>query len=258
MLNLQPRFHSPGLTRGLIVHEGIAAFYKSKDAFGIWCQETPAKVRAHLAAVPSDLQTKHEDEISNALDCVLRYAEWAPKNDDFVMKETNLKLVLAINEIPFQMEADGIARREDNTFWLHEIKTATQPMNETIVEMDPQLTTYLWLLDEAGYNMTGIIYTQIPTKILKSGPYAGQEVIRYYLHRTPEQIQAFYLETVRQVFDMLIIETPDGKEGPRIYRSPDRECTWGCQYYGLCRIESQGGDAEEYKKQIYVERELDR
>lgn len=222
------------LWRGIIAHDGFAA-YHSGEAVD-WISTKTAELQSQLDLVPSDKREKYEKEACMALECVGRYAKWAQINDDFEVLKSQVQHRVDLGSCIFQIEVDAIVRREGK-LWLQEYKTAKRPLNEDIVEMDPQLTTYLHFLSEALKEpVIGAIYTQIPLQVMKSGPYAGKEVVRYYLHRTPGQIQLFLEETMKQIHDMTT--------NPSVYRSPTRDCGWGCHYVELCQVEAQGGDAD--------------
>lgn len=235
--------------RGSMAHEGFQAFYERRAAD--WLHDKMGEVNAFLMNVPSDLREGYEQEAANALECVSRYAKWAMANDDFTVEKSHATHVVDLAEYGltgnFQIEVDGIVRRADK-LWLLEYKTCKRPLNEDIVEIDMQLTAYLHFLAKALKEpVIGAIYTQIPTSVLKTGTYAGKEVVRYYLHRTEEQQYNFMCETLDQVHDML--------NAPRIYRDPRMECGWDCIYYELCRLESQGGDVAAIRESEFERKE---
>jgi hypothetical protein len=230
------------MARGSLVHKGINAFYAGE--LRDWMEGTIPQIKAQLEKVPSNEREDYEEELALALEALPRYVKWARVNDDYTVKQSELKAKVAmpapLEQHEFQFEVDAVVQRPDGTIWIQEYKTAKVPLHESIVELDPQISAYVTMLPQVlEHEVTGLIYTQIPLKTLKSGPYGGMDVVRYYLHRTPDQIARFFEEVMLQTADMV---------DAHIYRSPDMRCSWDCHFEQLCRIESQGGDADALRR----------
>ena len=132
---------------------------------------------------------------------------------DTVFKSTRLKKVMGCKEFKFKKSID---------------------LN--IVEMNLQLSVYLWALSEKYPGMKEyqahytVLRKQMPGPRVKADLFGSESVTR-----TPQQIAQWKQDTARAALDML---------DAAIYPNPMDSCSWDCDFRNPCMLRGEDEDLE--------------
>jgi hypothetical protein len=187
---------------------------------------------------------------------LVRYFDWSEQNRD------NFKIIKSEQEfqIEFEVPHYTLTRKEFNKpgetwnsdhdsivlvgfidgivedrgqLWLLENKFYKR-MDNSPLDLDPQVSIYLLAANLLGYPVQGVIYNIVrvaDTKIAVTEP-----VVRRRLHRSLEGLDHIQEEIMRQVDRMIAYQ-----QGGIPYRNPTKDCHWDCPFYSACLLLTDDG-----------------
>lgn len=248
---LEPRRGGEALALGSLVHNVLEQYYHLVP--GDRTVKRMEKIAATLCngATLKQLDTA-DRQLAEAM-CI-GYAAWAKTAD----KEIGLRDCFPEQMFRLPLVPDGsilVSGRIDlpfkskvmkKTMGMREFKTAGQ-MKHNVVEMNLQLTVYLWAMRELypGFKRYEAHYTQLrkqmPGPRVKADLFASEAIAR-----TDEEIEQWKLDTANIAMDML---------DAAIYPTPDDSCSWGCDFQKACLERGNPGDLKHILKSEYQTKE---
>jgi hypothetical protein len=199
-------------------------------ALGVWHVEQNADkaMQAGWDKWAAEGQIDGEDWVllENALN---RYFVWSTENDTFKLLEAEKKFDISyiVEDKPVVLTGfiDGVVE-EDKRLWLLENKFYKR-MNDSGLEMDQQVSTYLLAAHTLYPKVEGVIYNMVrvaDTKIAVTEP-----VVRKRIYRNPAGLKRIESEMLSQIKEMMSY-----MKGGEPYRSATKDCSWDCSFYGAC------------------------
>lgn len=306
----EPTKSNVNLAFGIAIHKGLEAYYDPV----LWHHPYSAKATRAVLAFTDDLSEQYkaanqarelsdeewkecEELIELGQGMLRHYAQWAPQQDKGwtpVAVEQRFQVPVprfdggplitkndregTLHPVVYQVRLDLVVRDADGNLRLVDHKTAIRFDDLTHLELDTQLSSYLW----AYYAFTGevpkaVIYNQLakrvpqPPKILKSGlpskdksqattyemyldtltrlgldtgPYEG---ILDFL--AAQQDNYFRRTHITRTLDELALqeryirdESIDMASDPAIYPNPSLFHCRGCDFLVPCMVRNEGGD----------------
>jgi len=274
---------------GSAVHVGLDAHHHGNDpveAFLKWANETIEDVALSLSQ-----ETEWSDQVDLGKSILTRYVDYSQAHDhwEVVAVETTLQARLPRTHTYLVGTVDLLVRQRDGKLWVVDNKTCKSFVDPMDVELDDQMTSYLWLVEQNyGERPGGAIYNELRKKIpatpyeLKNGGLSKSKSI----DTTPEVYLAAVLEHGLDPMDYVDMfqklehndffrRTPIMRTRPEIeafaedlaeisreirkclsgnayvYGSFSRNCSWGCDFLPLCRAAKMLGDVESLKQVMY-------
>lgn len=275
---------------GRLVHYAIAAHYRGEDglqALNYWLNE---KVPGSERRTMSYEEREDLRELSNlAFGMFDGYYLFARERDDF-------SEVVAVEE-PINLRIPGtrgrlvgtldLLVRRGRRLWVVDHKTLQQFASPEHLELDDQMTAYLWCVyQKYGEMPAGAIYNQLRKKlpaqpqVLKKGGLSKDKGVdtTYAIYRQAIIDNGFNLEEYGDILDALyhsnkFFNRDIIARGPNelrnfgdflsaeyrdmtskrtvLYPHATRDCVWMCSYRSLCRSDMEGGDTESLKEVLY-------
>jgi len=243
---LEPKVPSRKLHLGTLVHEALAYYYtprktpNKEEALIFYNQRAQEElIRLQL---PQEMYQEFEKDKELGYNMLKYYfEEFAPANDDFkvlsIEQEVSARIKTPKNtssHILFGGRVDGIIQhRGQNLIFEH--KTAASLDTNNLI-LDEQMSAYMWVCNQMGYQIDGILYNIIrkvnPYSPRSKPPYVYREII--YRNHLELENQG------RQLYQ----EAQDIRSCKNFYRNPSRDCNWKCAYRNLCMAEIDGSDIQ--------------
>jgi hypothetical protein len=278
---------------GTAVHYGLEQYYRDgKDPWVATQEWLDMKLpELHLEDMWPEERAKFNDTTDLMASILVGYVPFAQAHDDFeiVAVEENLEIHIPGTRVKLGGKVDVLTRRgPKRQLWPMDHKTAAQYVDISVLEMDDQMTAYLWLVWQVhGELPGGALYNELKKKIpaqpepLVNGSLSKKKNVdttyEIYLtaiknnHLNPVDYEdileflrnkpdGFYRReaVARTKYELehfagnLIPEARamSSKNTP-LYPSPTRDCSWDCQYRDLCLCETTGGDLESLIESLY-------
>lgn len=304
--NLESVKMNKHLAFGIAVHVGLEHFYDPEG----W--DFPVEVRtAKAISAFVDENNRQRDAESKALggldderiqeyaereelgtNMLAGYGKWAESRDNFrpvaveqkfripIPTEDGGLLVVDGRPVLYQVRLDLLVEDDDGYYWIGDHKTAGKEDNLTFLELDTQLSSYVWAASlYYGEMMRGFIYNELfkrypePPNVLKSGklsqdkrqnttyelyleaieahgldpaPYDGmldylREQPNTYFRRTQQHRSAREL-AVQGTY--VLDEARDMYDDPAIYPNTHKFNCNSCDFLAPSIVASEGGDVE--------------
>jgi len=238
---------SRGQMVGSVGHAALGMWYKML-ADGADPNDAEAESINSASEKLMEYEEQHGYEMPDIWDdtsvVLLRYYDWALKNDDFKLAYTGdvpmveYEFELKVGEFTLIGYIDGIVERNNGTLWVLEHK-----FNKTVqtghLDLDPQVSIYMMAARALGLDVRGALYNVVRTTI--KGKAENEPVVRLPVYRNNEGLEQIIRELVVQMEDMKAFHE-DG--GIRAYRTPTRDCSWDCGFYGACLAINDDGNPE--------------
>lgn len=232
---------SLGLVRGSVGHETLASWYLDLD------DEKALQVASNKLAEYEDLLDRDLNDEWDLIALVLqRYFHWARENDNFEVVTTEEEFELQLDENTIIGFIDGIVKKSDNSIWLLEHKFQKQARTSHL-NLDPQVSIYLWAARKMGYDVRGVFYNVI--RMAKGGIAEREPTKRLSVFRNNEGLVYIEKEVSMQMHEMNKFHTTDVP----VYRNPTRDCSWDCGFYDACLALNDDGQAKSVLDLIPVE-----
>ena len=207
--------------------------------------------------------------------------------------DSELNEIIKINDdLNFEFIIDLIVEEHDG-LWLWDHKTVKTFMDSDFMLLDAQLARYFYCAEKMGYTpLRGIIFNEIRTKppsvpeLLKSGGLSKRQNIDTDVLTYRRAIRdagldeadyADILQTIARKGDTFFRRTRLPKDRPltkrlmrelvwsareiraaeareQFPRTPDKSCTWGCDFTDICIAELFGGDIDSMIKSNFERR----
>lgn len=265
---------------GTIGHHALATWYKSNG------QE--------MELLSDDLDDSTYQMLLGVLDNYRATYSKDFEHFEILGVEENFKVWIWLEEFKLWVELTGtvdLRVRYRGYTWIVDHKFLANLVEEDSLEMDDQMTTYLWLLDKHQIPWAGALYNVIrkkapaPPKRLVSGLYscdktqlttpelfrvtvnaAGQKVktnpkyLEYYKHLQNRPNPFLQRHFVSRTHDELIYfeqelleELKDMVRVKIYYRNTSRDCT-RCMFNKLCKAQAEGVNWQSILEHYYTTR----
>jgi hypothetical protein len=219
---------SIGQARGSAGHAALAFYYENDRNIEMAIQEAWEKFFELLGETPEQSEW---DLLEGAL---IRYHEWAKKNDNFTVVDTEQHFELQFPNGKLQGFIDGIVKAQGR-LWILEHKF-NKRVETGHLDIDPQVSIYMLAASLLGYKPIGVMYNIIR---VGTGPTAEREpVVRKFLYRNPEGLNYFADEIDQQMIEI----NRHLSEGGFSYRNMTSNCSWDCPFYSVCLSLNDSGD----------------
>lgn len=182
---------APALAFGSDIHIGLETYYEPTTWSVPREQILPLTISAFLTSMKDRkllyLKTTKRESLDDAEQeeyletqelgkgMLTGYAKWAPKHDDFKVVATELKFEVPLFtyydidcvkeelEVIYQGQIDLLVQDSDGRYWIVDHKTTSRwEDNMAFLEMDEQMGSYQWALQEAlGIKIAGSIYNEL-------------------------------------------------------------------------------------------------
>lgn len=285
--NVQERLEPIGekynaLWFGTGIHHVLAEYYKGNpDVIALWGQ--------WLAPQPAPTTTEDMEKIEKftelAYGMLKGYIEFS-KDDDWEILEVEKEIEVRIPGTRVNLVAtlDLIVRTRGRV-WVVDHKTRTTFDEPSDLELDDQMTAYLWAARQVGYEPAGAIYNQIRKKVpvdppvLQSGGLSKakdidttaeiyrNKLISLNLDLKPyaeilqklegnEFFRRDYIIRTKGSLDTFRKYIPDearlmGSKLTPMFPSPEKMNCRFCDYKTLCMCESDQGDTDDMKSLFF-------
>lgn len=290
------REESGALWVGRGVHYALAAYYRKEDALAALDEWLGIKLAERAEATNNaPLDEKLSEAITLMKGMVERYIEYAKQNDTWEVVAVEQPFSVKIPTTHGRLEGtlDMVVRR-NGRLWVVDHKTFAQFADPDQLELDDQMTAYLWLVKQIFHETpAGAIYNQL-RKALPRQPMLLASGTRLSKDKSIDTTPEIYLQAIldhgfdpddyQDILEKisankffhreLIARNPSElknfernlideyrqmttKNAP-LYPSPSRDCLW-CDYRNLCKSENENGDTQSLKDrlfQVQLERRL--
>lgn len=231
-----------GLVRGGAMHEAVGAWYGSNLPHGEERSNFALQAASNKLFEFEQKWGENADDEWYIMEVVLRrYFDWATQNDPM-----DFEKVLGIEE-KFVLELepgilitgfiDGLVRDNHGRIYLLEHKFL-KSVSRKALDLDPQVSLYLFAAHEMGYNPYGVFYNIV--RMTEGGKAADHPVDRHYIYRNPEGFPIIRAEVTRQIKEMKAYH--NGRLPT--YRNPQDDCFWSCGFYQACLSLNFDGQAD--------------
>jgi len=130
--------------------------------------------------------------------------------------------------------------------WVVDHKTRTYFDSPEDLELNEQVTGYLWLAEKIGLSPRGVIWNEIKKASPRSSPRVQEFFRRTELLRSKTELDQFeddLRETVREM----------SSKSLKVYANPGYQCSrWACPYRILCRARRQGSSIEDLRRSLFT------
>lgn len=304
--NLEPTKMNHNLAFGIAIHVGLEHYYDPEG----WDFPTDVKVAKAISAFVDEnnrqrdeeskakggldderiAEYKEREELGTAM--LGGYGKWASERDDFrpvaveerfripIPTEDGSLLIVGGRPVLYQVRVDLLTRDEDGGLWIADHKTAGKQDNLTFLELDTQLSSYVWAATlYYGEQVRGFMYNELfkkaphPPKVLAKGglsqdkrqnttyelyeqtirehgldpaPYDGmlkylREQPNDYFRRTQQHRSAREI-AVQGTY--VLAEARDMYDNPSIYPNTHKFNCNSCDFLAPSIVASEGGDVE--------------
>ena len=272
------QYDSP-LWYGSAIHKCLAEYYQTGQApVQTWLALTQG------LPIPKPTQALAEWQLSE-------YEAFAAETDNWEVLKVETEMATRIPGTRVHLVGTlDLLVKQAGKLWIVDHKTLSQLPTESSLELDDQMTAYMWLCHQHGYPVAGAIYNvlrkKLPTvpKLLANGALSRDKSIDtttdvYYreivknglnpddysdiLEHLAQKENTFFWRTRvrRNVVELKEFERYLSAEGRDMttckmvpYPNPSWECGW-CDFRLLCKCENEGGDVEHLKNAFFrVER----
>ena len=271
------------------VHTALAGYYSGQneqDAFDEWLEKTvPQPARD---AFSTEEFSRFHEMIDLATTMIAGYIQFAKQSDTFEVISVEKKLSAKIPGTKGTLVGTiDLLVRQGGRLWVYDHKTCASFIDPQLLDLDDQMTSYLWLVWKTyGEMPAGAVYNQLRKKIpaepylLKSGKSLSKDKSidttykKYYdailTHGfNPEDYEDTLIKIAEKKFycrelvprnknelgnfeQHLVDEYREmASKNTPIYSNPTRDCSW-CDYLCLCKAENEGGDVQSLKDGLFV------
>ena len=273
------------------VHFALAEYYRGNDWKTYLDGWFEIKIEEHVQQTPLTADTSAKiEEIKTLVNAMLKgYELYAEEKDDFEVIGTEIALSVPIPGTDGGFLAgtiDMIVRRHGK-LWVFDHKTFASFADPVSLELDDQMTAYLWLVWRTyGEMPAGAVYNQLRKKI-PAEPMLLKDGTRLSKDKSIDTTTAKYLEAINRngfnpddyedILDKISLNEFFRREViPRnpheletfeefltfecldminpmipLYPNATRDCTY-CDYQTLCKSQNEKGDTESLKNNLYV------
>lgn len=273
------------------IHEGLAYYYSGRghpiDGFTKWLADQYPDAKLQSMVHEERMRVYEAESLGKGM--LDGYYRVALQNDDFQVEKVEVPLGIRIRGTYGVLVGtiDVIARR-DGRIWVIDHKTSDSFIDPQILELDDQMTAYLWLVWKTyGEMPAGAIYNQL-RRTLPVEPMLLKDGKRLSKDKSIDTTPDIYLKTVKEhgfnpddyqdILQKLGVENrffrreliarnshelrtfesfllPEYREmtsrNTPMYPHPTRDCIWGCEFMSLCRSMNEGGDWKALASELY-------
>jgi hypothetical protein len=273
------------------VHYGLAEFYRSKrdpvEAAYEWLDK---KVTPDELSIMWPEEREEFNGVVALLEAMLSgYVAFARENDAFAVMGVEVPLDIHVEGTRSRLIGNiDIVVEQRKGIWVVDHKSTIQYANPVYLELDDQMTAYLWLLEQlTGVFPKGAIYNQLRKKIpaepevLVTGglskkknidttyekyleaivkhnlnPNHYEDILEFLRNKTEGFYKREYVARSRYELEhfgeQLTAEVREmNSKQTVLYHHPTRDCSWSCSYRDLCLCENTGGDLQALIKVNY-------
>lgn len=231
------------------------------------------------------------NELAEAM--ISGYAEWAAVQDaglEIVEVEKEISVRVPGTRVDLVATIDLIVRDQSGNLWIIDHKTCKNIMDDREIEMDDQLTAYLWAARKAGLKVKGAAFNMLRKKIpaevpiLKNGTPSRDKRIDTTVEKyiaavyatggdpndygemiealAPKEFfhRSYIIKSQKNldIFEKVLRDELREMTSKRtkVYPNHTYMCNSDCSYTSLCNCMDDGGDVEFLKSVEYIHEEV--
>ena len=286
---LRPKQKAVQLERGTWIHDLLQHYYDG-EGWKARHKELTKNFNNLFDEEKEDLGNL-PDECERIMRSYLRH--YKDEDKSLIVVDSELDEIVPLEDgTEFNFIIDLVVE-EDGGLWLWDHKTVKNFMDEDFMLVDAQLTRYFACAEQMGYTpLKGVLFNELRTKapgipqLIQDGSRLSRAKIdtdyrtflrairehdldpadyRKELKRLKRQPNNFFRRTRlpkdRVLTEQLMREATwtareiaEAEEREEFPRSPDKACTWDCEYYDICVTELMGGDPSSIIKNKFERR----
>lgn len=262
-LKLEPKRMSDSLTRGIIGHEALAAYYLDIKQYGTkgYDRAVASAMSVIDAYMEKDITENggmNLDMLSALRQRVNDYLAWASFNDNFEILEVEQEYRLDLpNGMQYAMRLDLLVRPYSGPYVgkvvLIDHKFVYDFYSEDKLAMNAQMPKYIGILRASGRPVDVAILNQIRTRVNKKSEMTDdQKFRREVLLPTSTEVQTIFAEEIKvaeqiEFFKSLSIEQWESE----VTRTMGNMTCGYCPFTALCKAELQGQDTSVMREMDY-------
>jgi len=224
---------------------------------------------------------------------LMRYGKQDAKQWKVIDAELD-EIITLPSGLRFQVIIDLIVEEPDGGLWIVDHKTVGRFMAVDFMLLDSQLARYFWCAEDMGYkNLRGILFNEVNTtaptlpKVLQDGTLEKRanlrcdvytymreikrqgttvDAHREFLRRLASQQDMWFRRTrlpkdpvltarLMTELEWTADEIRTAQANQAFPRSPEKECTFMCEYLHMCQVELNGGDISDIIKSRFTTKE---
>jgi hypothetical protein len=291
VLDLESKFKDMGLALGSWMHDLLMHHYDGRS----WVErhkELEQEFLLILEEAREDMGNLPSEAARLMKSYVRRYRE---EDKAFTILDSELDETMTLpNGLEFRFIIDLVVEEKDGGLWLWDHKNLKKFMDPDFMLIDAQLTRYFWCAERIyEREFRGVLFNEIRTKaptvpaLLQSGRLTekqsqdtdyftylraikklGQDPADYAdtLRRLRAQPDRFFRRTrlprdrpvTRQMMQELVMtarEIQRAEKSGSFPRTPEKACTWDCEFLEPCMVQLQGGDIDPIIKHSFRKRD---
>ena len=222
--------HSESLTRGIIGHEGLAAYYLTAATKG-----HEAGKRAALTAVLNydTSLVEIKTQVVRLLNAYFDYYEYDLDEWEPVAIEQEFRWEAPGTDLVFPFKPDAVMRNKlTGKVYIWDHKFLYNYYQDRVYPLMPQLKKYGWTLRALGFRVDGYIYNQISTRANSKEPFRRTE---HELGPSAEKFMDDQVSAMQRIAHMKSLPPAIWKESA-IRNASSFSCSH-CPFLDICTME---------------------
>lgn len=245
-MNIEPIQTGQALSRGIIGHECLAAYYQT-------LMEGHSKTKAEQACRARLYDFAEDVEMFNHLRALLdRYMAMA-RADDWEIIAVEQSYDIDVNEsFGYVMRLDLLAKIGGKLV-LVDHKFIGQHYSQDVVDMNAQMPKYIGALEFNGVKVDYAMLNQLLTKTRVKIPYTDEELfVRTCIRPNRAEIKNVLQEQFKASRQIMQLRNADDAE-PMVLRTMNQMTCKNCSFAKLCKSQLMGetGDLTPYRPNTY-------
>lgn len=256
---LEPKSTSQALSRGIIGHEALEAYYTDQQA-----GNTPAvAMDIAINVVLKYMQDEYVDKtmLADLINLLTRYFAYYPHDEWEILAVEQAYEVPVNDEFIFGMRLDLLVRDKQRRIALVDHKFVYDFYQDSVLDMNAQMPKYLGTLRFNGIRAEYAILNQIRYRLKKGGNTDEELFRRDVLTPNNNEVRQYMAEQF-MISERIMgrrSSTPEAQSLQAVRTANQMVCK-NCSFQPLCKAELMGSDTSlmeqvEFKANAYVERQ---
>jgi len=256
---LEPNETGQALSRGIIGHEAMEAYYR-----GLMEGKPVQECRdAAINIVSAYLQQGYADTamLADLINLLTRYFRYYDHTEWEILGVETAYEIPVNDDWYFGMRLDLLVRLADKTVVLVDHKFVYDFYSDTVLEMNAQMPKYLGTLRFNGIRAEYGILNQIRYRLKKGGNEDSELFKRARITPNNHEVRTYMgeqFEISERIMERR--ELSPEEQSRKAVRTANQMVCKNCSFEPLCKSEAMGGDialmvSQDYKANAYVERQ---